>query len=123
MSLQHRPLTGMQVTPTANGATPPLLVPTAAPTVIHQVDATQSPTNFLDQVTLFLLNAGAADQSITMVVMGVSMVVTVPAGEIVRVFADQPFYGVAGNTAASQITVRNTTGQPENVFAYGFFTR
>lgn len=120
MSLQHRPLSGMTL---ATGATPPLLVPTNAPAVVHQVDATANPTNFLDQVTLFLLNAGAAAQTISLNVMGVTMAVNVPAGEIVRVFADQALYGVRGVGGASQITAQNTSAQPENVFAYGYFTR
>lgn len=125
MSQQHRPLTGMQfpgpIGP--NGATPPLLVPPgAAAAVIHQIDASV-PVNFLDQVTLFLLNTGAAPQSIEVVVAGTLITVAVPAGEIMRVFDEQPLFGVSGDAVASRITVRNVTAQPENVFVFGYFTR
>lgn len=120
MSLQHRPLTGMAI---ASGATPPILVSAAGPTTLHQVDATSSPTNFLDQVTLFLLNTGAADQTVDLVVLGVTITVTVLAGEVLKVFDEQPFFGVAGTASSSLITAENTTTQAENVFAYGFFTR
>lgn len=125
MSLQRRPLTGMQTNP-PTAATPPTRVPSApaAAAVAHQVDATQAQT-FLDVVTLDLHNAGAADQTVRVIAVGGAPIdILVPTLTTVRVFDAQPFFGVPGNPGASQITVLNVTAQPlDAVVFFGHFTR
>lgn len=123
MGQQHRPLTGMTLT--GSVATPPVVIPNSA-YVIHQVDAS-NPTNFLDIVTLFLRNTDAVVPATVDVIVcgGTAMTVTVPVSSGTTVFLEQPFFGVPGQAAQSQITLNNTTANPGDgdVFAYGYFTR
>lgn len=123
MAQQKRPLTGMIL---ANSpATPPVVIGT--PYVIHQVDAS-SPTNFLDNVTLFLRNTDATTAAtITVTVCGgTAMPVLVPVNSAVAVFVEQPIFGVPGQPTQSQIVLNNTTVYEQEanpVFAFGHFTR
>jgi len=123
MSQQHRPLTGMVL---ANSvATPPVTVPSATTVVIHQIDAS-SPTNFLDEVTLFVANTDPnTDQTVRIVVAGGPNIdLVVPQGTIRAIFSGQPFFGVPGQASQSQITLQNVTAQPgDPMIAWGFFTR
>jgi hypothetical protein len=106
-------------------ATPPVAVPTATPLVIHQIDAS-SPTNFLDEVTIYVVNTDVGiPQTVRVTVAGgPSIDFLVLAGETRQIFLEQPFFGVPGQAAASQITLQNVTLQPgASLFAWGFFTR
>ncbi|MGL4255613.1 MAG: hypothetical protein ACRCSL_04710 [Microbacterium sp.] len=123
MSQQHRPLTGMTLA--GSPATPPVVVPSNAPIVIHQIDAS-SPTNFLDEVTLFVANTDPnTDQTVRIVVAGGPNIdIVVPQGSVRAIFSEQPFFGVPGQAAQSQITLQNVTAQPgDPMIAWGFFTR
>jgi hypothetical protein len=123
MSQQHRPLTGMVLT--GSVATPPVVVPTAAPIVIHQIDAS-SPTNFLDEVTLHVANTDTATDQVVRVIVagGPSIDLEITASTTRAIFVEQPFFGVPGQTSQSQITLQNVTAQPgEDLVAWGFFTR
>jgi hypothetical protein len=118
MSLQKRPLSGMTV---VSGAAVPIAVPVApaAPVVIHQLDTTAP---YLDQVTLTVVNNDAAVQAVRVVVAGApAFDVEVPAQGSRTVLFDQPFYGVQGAPAASQITVQALGGA--GMVAFGYFTR
>ena len=118
MTQQHRPLTGMVG---QNGIAAPVAVLAGPPTLIHQLDAS-SPTNFLDEVSLFVVNNDVATQNVSVVVAnGPALVLSVPANSTRAIFSEQPFFGQPGQAANSQITVQALGGV--GMVAYGFFTR
>lgn len=122
MTQQHRPLTGM--VNAATGIAAPLAVPVAPanPVVIHQIDATNNPTNFLDEVTLVVQNNDAGAQSVSVIVSGGPAIVrTIPANSVSTIFFEQPFFGQAGQPANCTITVQALAGA--GMVAWGFFTR
>ena len=122
MTQQKRPLTGMTLPNSV--ATPPVAVPIGNEYLIHQVDAS-SPTTYLDHVTLFLRNTDVTDAFVSVRVCGSPpIIVAVPASSEVKVFSEQPFYGVPGQPTQSQILLTNLAQSPGNpVFAWGWFHR
>lgn len=119
MSLQKRPLSGMTVTGT-NAAVPRAVpVAPAVPFAIHELDTTAP---FLDQVSLFVTNNDGGAQTVSVVVgSGPALLLEVQPNETLQIFDAQPFYGVQGQPAQSQITVQALGGV--GMTAFGSFTR
>jgi hypothetical protein len=119
MSLQKRPLSGMTVVGTQAAVPRAVPVAPALPATIHTLDTTAP---YLDQVTLFVHNNDAGAQDVSVIVAGSpAIVVAVPANTTRTVFLDQPFYGVQGQPAQSDITVQAVGGA--GMVAWGHFTR
>ena len=121
MSQQRRPLSAM--TSTSTGITAPVAVAATA-TTVHVVD-NSNPTNYLDQVTLYVTNNHTAAQVATISVLGVSIAISIAANSTVLVLDGQPLFSAPGaSTSASSITVTNTTNTvADSMRAFGFFTR
>lgn len=119
MSLQKRPLSGMTVVGTQAAVPKAVPVAPALPAVIHALDTTAP---YLDQVTLFVHNNDVGAQSVSIVVAGApAVVVSIPANTTLSMLLEQPFYGVQGSPAQSEITVQALGGA--GMVAWGYFTR
>jgi len=118
---QKRPLSAM--TDTQTGITSPVDVSDVA-TTVHVVDRS-SPTNFLDEVTLYVTNNHTAAQVVEVDVLGTSLLLSIAASSTEAVLATQPlFASPTASLAQASITVRNVTNTvADTIKAFGFFTR
>lgn len=118
---QKRPLSAM--TDTQTGITSPVAVSNVA-TTVHVVDRS-SPTNFLDEVTLYVTNNHTAAQVVDVDVLGTTLSLSIAASSTEAVLVTQPLFASPTATLAqASITVRNVTNTvADTIKAFGFFTR